>query len=269
MATQVPAGWYTDPYASERLRWWDGERWTQQIKNVVQTPPPPQPLPPPTQSTFDPSRTAVLPTNDGRSTSSYLTSATEYGGLASAVLRAPSQPWWQQKRLLIPLGLVVFLGLGAAVVDPGEQTPRVQADEILPLSQTEPAGSSVSTQAVSTTEPPAASSVQSSTTTAASTADSQTTVAANTSTAAPSTTIAAPTTTTTAPTTEPPTTAAPTTTPPATEPTTTLQNFVSSGAFCSPEGATGQTSKGTPMICASTKKDGTPYGEGRNRWRSP
>lgn len=24
-----PAGWYTDPYDAERLRWWDGEVWTE------------------------------------------------------------------------------------------------------------------------------------------------------------------------------------------------------------------------------------------------
>ncbi|MFI9201812.1 hypothetical protein [Streptomyces sp. NPDC053048] len=33
------------------------------------------------------------------------------------------------------------------------------------------------------------------------------------------------------------------------------------GSFCSPQGATGVTAKGTPMICG-------PGSDGRNRWRA-
>ncbi|MEU3570744.1 hypothetical protein AB0E96_20325, partial [Kitasatospora sp. NPDC036755] len=36
---------------------------------------------------------------------------------------------------------------------------------------------------------------------------------------------------------------------------------VHSGSFCSPAGATGVTSKGTPMVCG-------PGSDGRNRWKS-
>jgi hypothetical protein len=45
------------------------------------------------------------------------------------------------------------------------------------------------------------------------------------------------------------------------------QNAVTAGSFCSASGATGVTSAGTPMVCATTAKDGTPYT--RPRWRSP
>jgi hypothetical protein len=38
-------------------------------------------------------------------------------------------------------------------------------------------------------------------------------------------------------------------------------NVVHPGTFCSPAGATGVTSKGTPMICGAAS-------DGRNRWHS-
>lgn len=59
------------------------------------------------------------------------------------------------------------------------------------------------------------------------------------------------------------TTIAPTTTAPAkggTLPT------VKPGAFCSPQGAQG-TYSGTAYVCSTTKTDGTPYSDGRARWR--
>lgn len=70
------------------------------------------------------------------------------------------------------------------------------------------------------------------------------------------------------------------TVPPTTPPTTTppppptqapapppAQNVVTAGSFCSSVGATGVTSAGTPMLCSTTAKDGTPYTQ--PRWRSP
>jgi hypothetical protein len=96
-------------------------------------------------------------------------------------------------------------------------------------------------------------------------------------TAAPATTEA---TTTVPPTTVPPTTVPPTTAPPPTQPPATAppapvteapppppaQNVVTPGAFCSPVGATGVTSAGTPMVCSATSANGTPYTQ--PRWRS-
>jgi hypothetical protein len=38
------------------------------------------------------------------------------------------------------------------------------------------------------------------------------------------------------------------------------------GAFCSPQGAQG-TYSGTAYVCSTTKTDGTPYSDGRARWR--
>ena len=50
----------------------------------------------------------------------------------------------------------------------------------------------------------------------------------------------------------------PTPTPPSSGPD---EGIVHPGAFCSPEGATGQTTAGTPMVCE-------PASDGRDRWRS-
>jgi hypothetical protein len=41
---------------------------------------------------------------------------------------------------------------------------------------------------------------------------------------------------------------------------------VKPGAFCSPQGAQG-TYSGTAYVCSTTKTDGTPYSDGRARWR--
>lgn len=41
---------------------------------------------------------------------------------------------------------------------------------------------------------------------------------------------------------------------------------VKPGAFCSPKGAQG-TYSGSTYVCATTKTDGTPYSDGRARWR--
>jgi hypothetical protein len=49
--------------------------------------------------------------------------------------------------------------------------------------------------------------------------------------------------------------------PPTTTTTTTDEGVVHPGAFCSPEGATGHTTKGTPMVCE-------PASDGRDRWQS-
>lgn len=40
-ATPPPMGWYPDPAGSEQERYWDGERWTRNLRN----PPDPQPHP--------------------------------------------------------------------------------------------------------------------------------------------------------------------------------------------------------------------------------
>jgi opacity protein-like surface antigen len=88
--------------------------------------------------------------------------------------------------------------------------------------------------------------------------------------AATATTTTTTSTTTTTTTTKPPSpvTASPTS-PPATQvpAPAPAQNVVTAGSFCSPVGATGVTSAGTPMVCSTTSKDGTPYTQ--PRWRSP
>ncbi len=247
MSTQTPAGWYVDPTTSGQLRWWDGTQWTHNVQ------PRNAPPPPTTQDS-----TAVLnPTGDA-DTGHY-----------------PSPPdggrhWWQRKRVLVPAGLLLVLGIGGALVADSEQTPEIRTDEIQELVDLEPAGSSdsqpdqssstelpdsTSTTTALSTSTTSTTSVASSTSTTVATSATTTTTGASTTTAPPTTAE----TTTTVPTTAPSTTAAP----------TTLGNSVTPGAFCQTEGTTGKSPKGLAMVCASTKKDGTPYGEGRLRWRSP
>jgi hypothetical protein len=49
--------------------------------------------------------------------------------------------------------------------------------------------------------------------------------------------------------------------PPPSQPSPPDEGIVHPGAFCSPEGATGHTSAGTPMVCE-------PASDGRDRWQS-
>ena len=271
MANQVPPGWYADPTGGDRLRWWDGTQWTQQVRSTAQTPLPPTP-PPPSLSTPpppSPSSGHSFGTNSFGSTSAGPNAPVAYSNVASTVLRPTRKPAWQRKRVLIPAGFLTLVGIAAAVAEPAEQTPRVDAGEVQPFGQVEAEEPTESTEAPTTTALTTTTSIEppsSTTTTVSTSSSSQPTIPASTSTAAPLTTVTAPTTTTTIAT----TTAAPTTLPETTAaPTTALADGVTPGAFCAPEGASGKTSKGTDMICASTKKDGTPYGEGRSRWRSP
>jgi hypothetical protein len=60
----------------------------------------------------------------------------------------------------------------------------------------------------------------------------------------------------------------PVTSPSPTSPATAPAAFVHPGAFCSPLGATGDTSAGTKMICSDHSASGAPYANGAHRWRS-
>ena len=73
-----------------------------------------------------------------------------------------------------------------------------------------------------------------------------------------------PPTTSSTPATSPPTTSPTSSTPPT--PTTPPPSDVIPGAFCTPVGATG-THNGLSYVCSTTNASGTPYSDGRARWR--
>lgn len=79
-----------------------------------------------------------------------------------------------------------------------------------------------------------------------------------TATTAKPVTTAKPTPATTAKPYTPPATSPPATSPPATQPPAN-SGSVHPGAYCSPAGATGYTSEGTPMTCATASCTGDPY----------
>lgn len=150
MATQIPAGWYTDPYANDRRRWWDGKQWTRHVKSDSPTPPPPQLPPPPKQSIFDPAKTGSYAAGSfGIASNS--TPQVGYTNVASAVLQPPERPWWQRKRIFIPAGILVLFGFAAALADPEEQEDfDIQA--LGKADPTEPGDStSIPTESLSTT----------------------------------------------------------------------------------------------------------------------
>ncbi len=244
MTTQAPPGWYADPTTADQMRWWDGSQWTQDVQPVPTTPPPQEPA----------------------------TALAEHSVSDYAELTAESGPqWWRRKRVLIPAGLVALVGMVGALGDDPESKPIGQADEIQEEVDLEPAGASDAEPASSTINQPTISTTLSTGSTANTTAESTSTSTTATASTAPTTSGASTTalSTTTAPPITASTTAPPTTSTTATAPPTTLEDYVSPGAFCSPEGATGKTSTGKSMVCSSTKKDGTPYDNGRSRWRSP
>ena len=44
MTSPAPVpGWYPDPFAPDRLRWWDGATWTEHVQNTAPAVPPPAP----------------------------------------------------------------------------------------------------------------------------------------------------------------------------------------------------------------------------------
>lgn len=165
--------------------------------------------------------------------------------------RPDVRPRWKKKRYLIPAaGLSAILGLGtvAAVTAP----PVKDASSVVDQTTAAPV-----TTAPTTTAPTIRPTLPSKTLTPRTTRPPVVT-------AAPTTRAPAPRTVAPAPTTRPkpaPTTVRPKPAPTRTTPPPPPAAAVHPGAFCSPEGATGHTAKGTLMRC--TRKPG----EDRARWR--
>jgi len=149
-------------------------------------------------------------------------------------------------------GGVLSPGAVGAMANPLTSTPSPQIPKFASASVSSPARpSSAAVTTKATTSKPATTSPAPS---ASASIPATTTVPATTATAAP---------TTKAATTAKTTTSAPKTTA-ATKTTTSaaVQTTVTPGAYCSVEGATGLTSKGTKMVCKTTATDS------RLRWRA-
>lgn len=97
---EIPAGWYPDPEQPAAQRWWDGERWA------------------------DPADTVAVGGSGGEAGDE----AAPAGGVSAA---APAngadrgggsgRPWWQRKRVLLPVTALVGLLLGTALAGPPEE----------------------------------------------------------------------------------------------------------------------------------------------------
>jgi hypothetical protein len=235
--TVAELGWYPDPSGRHEKRFYDGTRWTDHVADgesigvdPIQPPPASTAQQPLVMQQTEPMVLVPRPSVAGRA-------ATRYKGW----------PLWA--KIAAPVGAIALIG-GVANTgdDGGGETPRGVVD-VVATTVAEP------TVVDTTTEMPTTIVVT-------------TTVAPVVATTAAPPSTAAPTLppTTKAPTpTSPPATQAPP--PPATEAPSAPDDFVTPGAFCTPEGATGSTSTGLKMICSSTNAEGEPYGEGRNRWR--
>jgi hypothetical protein len=152
----------------------------------------------------------------------------------------------------VVVGGVLSLGAVGAMANPLTSTPSPQIPKFASASVTSlarPTSAAVTTKA--TTTQPATTAAA---TSASVSVPATTTVSAATATAAPTTKAATSAKTTAS---APKTTAAPKTTT-----TAAVQTTVTPGAYCSVEGATGLTSKGTKMVCKTTATDS------RLRWRA-
>lgn len=206
-AAHPPAGWYDDPATPGGSRWWDGTWWTDH------TQPPPPPPPPTAANSSLPAPPRAFRQPPGPEPTGFPAIADpRYAGNVRVIGR---RPWWQRKRVLIPIGVMILAVVATAVTydaDPSDTAAeRINAADgdfddavnrfVGGLEDEEPAISSPSSS--TTTEPPAEVASTSSTTASSS---------SSTITGAPT---SAP--TTARPSTSPPTTVAPTTT---TAPTT-------------------------------------------------
>ncbi|MCT7292356.1 DUF2510 domain-containing protein [Rhodococcus sp. PAE-6] len=234
-----PAGWHPDPYDPSIDRYWDGQQWTNQTR----------------------------PRGSGDPTQVF--GAVGQGGNPPAAGGSKRRKWpWA-----LGAGLVGLVALGAAV---GDEEPKTETSSVVSTT-------SSSVAPTTTTAKPATTTPRTTTPAPTTTSDSPavvplvpqvgTTVVETTTeyTPLPAPAYTPPATTeyTSPPVMEhtpPPVTQytpppAPAYTPPP-APAQQSGGTVHGGSFCSTPGATGVTTKGTPMVCAPGK-------DGRDRWQSP
>lgn len=131
----VAAGWYPDPYAPEKLRWWDGTAWTEHVHDPAPTSTP--------DPVMEPSRPAMP--------EPVVAEPTIPASARRSVQRPASRPWlrWTIAAVgaLALLCLVIVLGFGhmfsstaselkqdRPAVEAGTQTPGTSVPDELPGS---------------------------------------------------------------------------------------------------------------------------------------
>ena len=139
-------GWHPDPGGSDKLRWWDGEEWTE---NLQEPPPAPEPKRPATALW---TKTAPEPDAPERPTAA----ATSPPSVAAQTAPAGAEvkkPWWRRTWVLVAAGIVALLIVVGSLIpednnaskkaSPAAAGKQVPADPVAEVSVTRPADGGV------------------------------------------------------------------------------------------------------------------------------
>jgi hypothetical protein len=223
----TPAGWYTDPSGRYELRYWDGSRWTRDVRGQgpAGTAEPGATGPP--EGVGTPAEVTIA--GAGATTAADLQGGAPEGHQLTRAERQASlhgAPRGRRRWMIIGaiVAVLVIGGVAAALT--------MKSDD--PTVKTKPK---------TTTTEPRTSTTDGSSTTSTSAPATTTTVPGATTTVAAKTSA----------------TSAPAAGPQASSAAALPPQVVTTGTWCTNTDATGVNSKGTPMVCSATAKDGTPY----------
>lgn len=216
-------GWYTDPSGRYELRYWDGSRWTGDVRGQAPSVTAAQGATgPPADATTKPAEVTIAAA-DATAAAGLQTDVSEGHPLTRAERQASLHGAPRGKRRWLLIGVIVAVLVAGGVV------------AALSMSSND---TTVKTPQTTTTERHTSTTQASSTTSTSSAATTTTTPGATTTVAA---------------------NASATSAPPASSAAALPPKVVTTGTWCTTAGDTGVNAKGTPMVCSATAKDGTPY----------